>query len=67
MRKEQNDDDDDEQERDEVEDVFEWVDVMAHESRLQAEKVQMLFSVFAAMLVLSPPARPPACPFYGLI
>jgi len=64
--KEQNDDDDDddEHERGEGEDVFEWVDVMAYESRLQAEKVQMLFSVFAAMLVHSPhtcpalPARP---------
>ena len=52
-QKEQNDD---EHERDEGEDVFEWVDVMAHQSRLQAEKVQMLLSVFAAMLVHSPPA-----------
>jgi hypothetical protein len=52
----QKEQDDDEQERDEGEDVFEWVDVMAYQSRLQAEKVQMLLSVFAAMLVHSPPA-----------
>ena len=74
LQKEQNDadadDDDDKQECDQGEDVFEWVDVMAYESRLQAEKVQMLFSVFAAMLVHSPHpcrARPPARPFNGLI
>lgn len=48
--------DDDGEDQDQREDVFEWIDVMAHKSRLQAEKVQMLFFVFTAMLVSYHPA-----------